>query len=539
MSLASLAPVFLRELRLSRRRTGHWRSNWRWLLGTCIGCAALIVAMNVHGMNIVHLAQFVVSLAGTIIALMPLGFAADRQAGQQSLLRLTGLGPLQVFTASAAGSLYAVLELWLCCVPLLLIGFSISRTRPASALLAIACVGALFLWLGSLRILGAAASRTRSGMVLISLIAGAGLVLPALLDFWLGHRLSPDAGQILHLLGGAESWMGFSRAIQPRGPTAPLWSILGRLLVWSFLLLSIAAAFFRSDWLQNEHGAPVRSQWRHWLQTRLNSPNRRSRESNPYLARYPEPQGWVRAQWTLAALIGVIGLGLASAWSWYVLPCALALGIGLVDILAHLVVSGVVAADRREGAFELLLTTPLRPTQILAAGHEVGREIIRSAALPGLCLLGAFVGMAFLLIPPADRNGLKNGFIALSFGTWPVWYAVALAHLPFRLPVSQAANTGEPFHAFSFPQTAFLIPVLTGLGAWALSAGNPPVRMGAATCGLLMIIVWLVVREQFASSRGLSEEDLRLVAAAPLPTEECIPKDNRTTRPWVPEGFQR
>ncbi len=539
MSLASLAPVFLRELRLSRRRTGHWRSNWRWLLGTCIGCAGLLVVLQVRWTNIVNLVQFVGFLAGSIIALMPLGFAADRQAGQQSLLRLTGLGPLQVFAASAAGSLYAVLELWLCCVPLLLIGFSISRTRPTSALLAIACVGALFLWLGSLRILGAAASRTRSGMVLISLIAGAGLVLPSLLDFWLGHRLSPGAGQILHLLGGAESWMGFSRSIRPRGPTAPLWSILGRLLAWSFLLLSIAAGFFRSDWLQNEHRAPMRSRWRHWLQTRLNSPNRRSSESNPYLARYPESQGWVRAQWTLATLIGVVGIGLASAWSWYVLPCALALGIGLVDILAHLVVSGVVAADRREGALELLFTTPLSPNEILAAGNQVGREIIRSAALPGLCLLVIFIGIGLLLMPPADRDGVSNGFIALSFLSWPVWYAVALGHLPFRLPVSQAANTGEPFHAFSFPQTAFLMPILTGLGAWALSAGNPPVRMGAATCGLLMIIVWLVVREQFASSRGLSEEDFRLVAAAPLPTEECIPKDNRTTRPWVPEGFQR
>ena len=539
MSLASLAPVFLRELRLSRRRTGHWRSNWRWLLGTCIGCAGLLVVLHVRWTNIVNLVQFSGFLAVSIIALMPLGFAADRQAGQQSLLRLTGLGPLQVFTASAAGSLYAVLELWLCCVPLLLIGFSISRTRPNSALLAIACAGALFLWLGSLRILGAAASRTRSGMVLISLIAGAGLVLPALLDFWLGHRLSPGAGQILRLLGGGEGWMEFSQSIRPRGPSAPLWSILGRLLVWSFLLLSIAAGFFRSDWLQNESGTPVRSRWRHWLQTRLNSPNRRSPESNPYLARYPEPQAWVRAQWTLVALIGVGGLGLASAWSWHVLPCALALGIGLVDILAHLVVSGVVADDRRAGAFELLFTTPLRPTQILDAGHEVGREIIRSAALPGLCLLGAFVGMAFLWILPEDREGVENGLITLSFGTWPVWYAVALAYLPFRLPVSQAANTGEPFHAFSFPQTAFLMPILTGLGAWALSAGSPSVRIAAATCGLLMIIVWLVVREQFASSRGLSEEDFRLVAAAPLPTDECIPKDNRTTRPWVPEGFQR
>ena len=539
MSRAPLAPVFLRELRLSRRRTGHWRSNWRWWLGTCFGCAGLLVVLHVRWTNIVNLVQFVGFLAGAIITLMPLGFAADRQAGQQSLLRLTGLGPVQVFAASASASLYAVLELWLCCVPLLLIGFSISRTSPTQALLAIACIGALFLWLGSLRILGVAASRTRSGMVLISLIAGTALVLPILLDFWLGNRVSPGAGQLLHWVGGAESWMGFHRSLRPRGPTAPLWSILGRLLVWSFLLLSIAAGFFRSDWLQNESGTPVRSRWRHWLQTCLNSPNRRSPESNPYLARYPESQGWVRAQWILAALIGVVGLGLASAWSWYVLPCALALGIGLVDILAHLVVSGVVAADRREGALELLLTTPLRPNQILAAGNEVGREIVCSAALPGLCLLVLFVGIGFLLMPPADRDGFSNGFIALSFLSWPVWYAVALGHLPFRLPVSQAANTGEPFHAFSLPPTAFLMPILTGLGAWALSAGNAQVRMGAATCGLLIIIVWLVVREQYASSRGLSEEDLRLVAAAPLPTEECIPKDNRTTRPWVPEGFTR
>jgi len=78
MSLASLAPVFLRELRLSRRRTGHWRSNWRWLLGACFGCAGLMMALNGRSTHIVNLLQFVGFLAGAIIALMPLGFAAYR-----------------------------------------------------------------------------------------------------------------------------------------------------------------------------------------------------------------------------------------------------------------------------------------------------------------------------------------------------------------------------------------------------------------------------------------------------------------------------
>ena len=103
-SLIPLAPVFLRELRLSYRRIGNWRTNWKWVVSVLRASAVVVLLVHQSGASYWNLAQFISPLATAVMVMMPLGFAADRQAGHQAMLRLTGLGPFAVFGASVAGS---------------------------------------------------------------------------------------------------------------------------------------------------------------------------------------------------------------------------------------------------------------------------------------------------------------------------------------------------------------------------------------------------------------------------------------------------
>ncbi|MBL9175678.1 MAG: hypothetical protein JNL10_19200 [Verrucomicrobiales bacterium] len=541
--LIPLAPVFLRELRLSHRRVGNWRTNWKWVI-TVLGASAMVVGMVHQSVSSIwHLAQFISPLASAVMMMMPLGFAADRQAGHQALLRLTGLGPFAVFGASVAGSLCRLMELWLFSIPVMLVAMRMLRVRPQIALLHLAILGAFLVWLATLRILGVAVARTRSGTIPIAIAAAACLFVPIALETWGSKHLGPGLNAVLQVAGGIQDWAELHHASRVRASTAPLWRVLARLGFWIVLWLGIAAWCFRRDWLAAEDGQPSESRWRRWLRRlardRDTSATRVLSENLPYRIRFPTAGSWRAIEWGLAAVLGIAAIALTVTVSWRVLPFILVLAVSLVDMIAHVAVSIPVAEDRQAGVFELLFTTPLRPAGVLSAADRSGRDIVRTAIPPGLTLAALAAALAVWQVPPADRATHHEWILLVSQFSWPISYALGLAFLPFRLPASQAANTGEPFHAYSPPPTAVMMPIVAGLGVWGIQEFGPEAQLGIAIGGTLFWVIMLLVREQIAASKGLNDEEFRTVAAAPLPPEGFREKDTRNTKPWVPEDFHR
>jgi len=482
--------------------------------------------------------QITALLLGFVIGLMPLGFVQDRESGQQSLLRLTGFGPVRVFAESVGGSLWAVFELWLYWVPVLLGVAVLYRAPFFRAVLVTLLPGCLLLLLASVWILAVSTNRTRSGAFLFSFVIAAILVLPLLLGSWLSGHLPAGLQEVFRAVWGVGDWNRINEVLRPPGSCLPYLRGLARIGILSGLLLSVAAAFFWRDWRRIESASFGGKRRFHRLSWLWGGPRRRPTDGCPYLARYASPEGWRFMRWAFAGLVLCLGVTAAVAWSWRALPVALMVWLALVDIVAHVAVSGGVAEDRRNGAFELLFTTPLRPSEVLNAGHQVGRDIVRQGLPPGGILALVFAVWTLWMAGTGLRAGVE-GLPYVGFWALPVVYAAALYHLPFHLPASQAANTGEPFHAFALPQTPVFLPFVAGLLAWLLSVGSFNQRIGAVLLALMIVVVILVVRENVASEQPLSDEEFRTVAAAPLPTPEVIPKDTRNTRPWIPDGFRR
>lgn len=541
--LIPLAPVFLRELQLSYRRVGNWRTNWKWVISVLGASAVVVVIVHQSVSSFWNLAQFISPLASAVMVMMPLGFAADRQAGHQALLRLTGLGPFAVFGASVAGSLCRLMELWLFSIPVMLVAMRLERVRPQIALLHLTILGAFLIWLATLRILGVAVARTRSGTIPIAIAAAACLVVPIALETWGSKHLGPGLNAVLQVAGGIQDWAELHHASRIRASTAPLWRVLARLGFWIVLWLGIAAWCFRRDWLAAEDGEATESWWRRWLRRlardRDTTASRVFPENFPYRIRFPTAGSWRAIEWGLAAVLGVVAIALTATVSWRVLPFMLMLAVSLVDLIAHVAASIPVAEDRHAGVFELLFTTPLRPSGVLTAADQAGRDIVRTALAPALTLAAMTAALVVWQLPPEDRATNHEWILLVSQFSWPLIYAIALAFLPFKLPASQAANTGEPFHAYSPPPTAVILPIVAGLASWGIQEFGPEAQLGIAVGGTFSLVVLLLLREQMAASKGLTDEEFRTVAAAPVPPEGFRDRDTRNTKPWVPEDFQR
>lgn len=483
--------------------------------------------------------QFVLPVSGMVLASMPLGFVADRAAGQQALLRLTGLGPLRVFTESVLGSLWACMLLGLFMVPPILAAGALSRAPATTALAASLMPLAFCVWLGSVGIVGMALSPVRSVATVAAALAGLVTLLPLAMELWLAPYLPGWVRALVGGLGGVADWSSVSGVLGPGGAAGSVLRVEARMVGWSLGWLAVGAWAYCRDWRQRETLTVEPATWLRRLRWLWLGPRRSPVEGMPYLRRFPEFAAWRWLSWVLALVFAGVGVGATLSWTWLALPCVLTGWLALVDMLAHLHVAGVPAEDRREGALELLFTTPLKPSELLDAGDRAGHAILRTAWVPGISLSAVFVIVGVIGFRSSPVHGGLSSVAHAGLIFLPFAYAWALEFLKFRVAVSQSLNTGEPFHSFSVPLSTVLMPAMTGALAWILSFAVPGAQFAASLLAVLIGLVLLVARENFAAEEAMDDEGLRTVAAAPLPVGDVIPKDARLTRPWVAEGFQR
>jgi hypothetical protein len=212
--------------------------------------------------------------------------------------------------------------------------------------------------------------------------------------------------------------------------------------------------------------------------------NRRTREPispGHCLAAYGRPEPlWLRGlRWTVLGFFGVMLLVSVTTRHWeegFITAMCAAYGLHLVSrIQGALLATRRLSEDRRSGALELLLTTPLTDSEIVRGHHDGLRRHLRTAfrALLGMNLV--LEAMVVVFAEPLHMNG----------GAWAIFSAFFLGGAVLTL-----SDFGT----------------LRWLGLRMALNSNTHLKAAAKVLGLLMMPPWLAFALTFLVAIQIRDE---------------------------------
>jgi hypothetical protein len=236
-----------------------------------------------------------------------------------------------------------------------------------------------------------------------------------------------------------------------------------------------------------------------------------------------------------------------STLNFYTTAFVLLMGL---DLLVSHAAARQMAADRRDGALELLLTTPLSPKEILAgqkaALHEQFRPVKRG--LFGLLLLMALAG---LLIRAWTMQGIVSYLLV-----WCLFFAWCWRSARRFAPLAMwvAANCGRPMYgtfrtggAWNRTWTIYWFVIMANnLRAFGGRARSFPSGSTAEMLVVAAVVFWalLFMAATRKTSNAMAEplvSQMRLIAQEPLPKPDDPRfkewKNIRTRFPAPPAGY--
>jgi hypothetical protein len=250
-------------------------------------------------------------------------------------------------------------------------------------------------------------------------------------------------------------WRGFGSGFHP-GEKTEFWQNLVVTLGWSILALGAAAFALKRVWREREEEGGIdgwHKYWRQWVHGDRESRQRLGRswmDENPFV--------WLAGRKRQAATLGwlIVG-GIVLAWllCWAVWPlqwCSV-LNLFMTATLLNLVfiwltlhtAAQELGLARRDGAYELLLTTPLDPGEIVWGELEALRWQFRPLS-NFMLMMNALMLLGGLLTRSWNTGALVVYFciwLLLVFWTWRLGHRWSRA-----LPVMWASlNCGRPAHA--------------------------------------------------------------------------------------------
>ena len=377
-------PIVSRELRVASRRRGtYWGRAGISGAAVAIGCWILIVghwssqrelSLTLFGMmtGCALLAAFLSGLRATADCL-----SSEKREGTLGLLFLTDLkGYDVVFGKLAATSLNAFYSV-LAVVPILALPLLMGGVAPAEfGRMALAVLNALFFSLAAGMGVSAScrsARKAAGGTLGLLLALGAASPLYALSQMAGG---TPLKWQLWFLLPSV--WTTFVTAfdLTYRSQGTLYWSALAMThgLGWSFLAWACLAA--PRSWQDRPSGATAlkwRERWRSWS---YGDPRARAAFRRGLLNRGAFYWLAARARLKPTAVWAVLGFG-ACVWTWgairyhddWFTESAYVMTFVFLNLMLKVWFAAEagrqLAEDRREGALELLLSTPLTVREIL------------------------------------------------------------------------------------------------------------------------------------------------------------------------------
>ena len=546
-----------RELRLKVARYGVIAVSLFMLFGTWIGSGS-------WGRTV----QFFLFLAGVGLAVGPalqmsVGlFAEERRQQTLELLYLTGMGSVELFVGKLlAGALVSSNEL-LALAPLLAVPFLSGGVSFELFLQTLICLPTLFVLVLAIGALASALSKQEANALVITVVIAGVLCLvlpvPYNLGFWLTGQSPFD-----------KAWLALSPVLGPwmvsrnSGGFRPVdfWRWAAAMWICASICLVLAAVVLKRNWRRDLERVEATAWEKRWKTILLGDMawrvklRHRVLALNPYQWLVQQDQRPVIQAWGFVAVICVLWLLGWCAWprAWpsplNFYTTALILLAGL-DWSISLAASRRIAADRRDGSLELLLTTPLSPANILAGQQAAVAEQFRPVKL---AVCGLFLAMLLggFWARPWTWQGMVT-YVAL----WSVFFFWCWRSTRRSVPQAMwvAANCGRALYT-GFRQGGAWNRVWTFYWFWMVfrnfqSLGGlgrsfpsgSTLEMGIT----LSVLTWLLlmlyaVNKSHPSMADLLVSQLRSIAQEPLP-ERNDPrfkewKDVRQRFPSAP-GFE-
>ena len=460
-------PLIERELRVALRKQRPARSRFKvaalstggavlfLLLGALTGSRSLGRTLDqclcAAGLYLVLRTPMVV--AGVL--------AEERRNQKLGLLFLSGLGAGEVFASKFLSSALIAFTDLLAIFPMLALPFLIGGV-PFDLFLATVCaLPNLMLFALAVSLLASVLSRDDGAAVVLAIVFGALLCALAPAVYLAQTYFSPGARPSLWWLrfspayGPNLVWNGFHTGFRA-GERAEFWLNLALTFAWSALALGAAAFALQRLWRERET-EPEHTGWReHWRAFIHGSRPSRQRlgrswlDVNPFVwlagrDRQPAALGWL--------VVGGLSLTWLACWAawparWPSVPnffITATLLNSVVAWLARYASAQVLGQARRDGTYELLLTTPLNPSDVVWGTLEALRWHFRALARFVL-VLNALMMLGGLMVRQWNGRALLVYFIiwlALLGWAWDLgrrWARV--------LPVMWASlNCGRPIHA--------------------------------------------------------------------------------------------
>ncbi len=399
-------PILLRELRCAARQ--HQVLRQRVLLARwAAGIAFVLMVVESLGFPVFRVcapwafAGIALQAVHRSLELASGIIATERQQQTLELVFLTGVGPTEFFLGKLAGVFVVVGSEVLACLPLLALPF-------LSGGLSFETFSAYMVWLPaavltalSVALLASTLCRDEGAASVgawVTLLAWC-VVTP--LPWFLGLRLSglpPFHESWLDLSPARTGWLLFDGLTSLTAPH--FWRGLSLMLAVSGFNLLASSIVLARIWRRigspgsflPATGSKADERWRRTRRECLD------RDPTEWVGRR-DPRGARVAAWIMGGIVASwLACGIAwpkGGFSTLVILTVLLLLCCLLGPLEAYSIARITARDRRSGAFELLLTTPLNPASILD-GYKRG-PIVRfrplRRAVVGFAVMGLGIGL--------------------------------------------------------------------------------------------------------------------------------------------------
>ena len=387
----ALLPIIERELRVALRKKRPVRRRLQVAALAVGGTLLFLLLATVGGDRQAghNLHQLLCLAAGYLVLQTPrltAGiFAQERREQTLGLLFLSGLGATQVFASKLLSAALVAFGDLLVLFPMLAVPFLIGGVSFQQFLATICALPNFLFFVLAVCLLASVLTRDDGTAVMLTsvllfLLCGAGpLIYEAQTKFSPGASLSPAWLLVSPAYGPYLAWRGFGTT-----PASDFWNNFGVTMAWSGLCLSVAAASLKLLWREREQDFGAvgwRARWQQWMHGYARGRRRLAAttlEANPFVwlaARDPQP---AILAWLVVGGMVVVWLGCWAAWPnrWPSVPnfflTATLFNLALRWIIQYTAARSLGEA-RRDGSYELLLTTPLDPSDIVSGQFEALR----------------------------------------------------------------------------------------------------------------------------------------------------------------------
>ena len=516
-------PLIERELRVALRKRRPVRGRLK-VAGLAAGGSVLFVllAALAEDRSAGQSLETLLYIAGlNFVVQTPMltagALAEERRNQTLGLLFLSGLSAGEVFVSKFLSSALVAFTNLLAIFPMLALPFLIGRVSYDLFLATVCVLPVLMLFTLAMSLLASALAREEGTAMVLAIVLGTLLCASAPTIYLAQSHFSPGARPSLWWLrlspayGPQLIWSGFRSGFHAN-ERGEFWQNLAMTLGWSASALGVAAFALSRLWREHESegtgGAGWREQWRGFMHGNRESRQRLARlwlETNPFVWLAGRNRQSATLGWLITGGIVLVWLLCCAFWprQWPEVQIFFITATLLNSVLAWLTrhsAAQEIGHARRDGVYELLLTTPLNPNEIVWGVMEAVRLQFRTLA-NFVLLLNVLMMLGGLMSRRWNGGALMVYFLIWFFLLAWSW---SLGHRMSRvLPVMWASlNCGCPAHAVwrtsgfnSWTWIWVLYNVQNlGRGFRRFPTGSTGEVVLVSVFALMWLIVWLVRR---------------------------------------------